>query len=497
MSVYPKELVESYCLEVISRSIVIQEKCASLLSKDFASNSPKVLATTIRKMSNYLVAAIEAIYKNIDWEIMGYEEIENYIDQLRNTDTLIRRINSHLRYIDGAQTRNLPWSIITALQSFLVKMLPNTNVRIMLRPKWNYNFSIITSDLTKLYYDELEEYSDILPDKSLDEVFSDFKNPFHIVSFPSLERKNILLYCLLGHEIGHLIARKYVDESEFLKNIKDDITKITLGKLSLKEKELPLFKEVLITEEMKVATTAWKRALEELLSDIVGALLFGPATLFSTFEFSMQFTMDQLPSDINNYYPPWRLRLRKIQEILEHTNNFFPLSNKWKFSDNLLKKVNSRYEVIKAFTSSQSDSDAINKNSVLEIVYREVEKSFINKKEKIYEELISLDMVITPDLLYAKLPHFVERLDFEIPPNAYEPSINDREPAKLVEIINASWFHKISWEDAIFTGEGTFNKDMVNKRDKMNRLTLKAIEFAELEEKYRYEYGKPSPYEIN
>ncbi len=267
--------------------------------------------------------------------------------------------------------------------------------------------------------------------------------------------------------------------------------------MSLKEKELPLFKEVLITEEMKVATTAWKRALEELLSDIVGALLFGPATLFSTFEFSMQFTMDQLPSDINNYYPPWRLRLRKIQDILERTNKFFPLSNKWKFSDTLLKKVNSRYEVIKAFTSSLSDSVAINKNAVLEIVYREVEKSFIKTKEKIYEELISLNMVITPDLLYEKLHHLVERLDFEIPPNAYEPSINDREPAKLVEIINASWFHKISWEDAIFTDEGTFNKDMVNKRDKMNRLTLKAIEFAELEEKYRYEYGKPSPYEIN
>ncbi|MBI4679992.1 MAG: hypothetical protein HY753_01965 [Nitrospirae bacterium] len=367
----------------------------------------------------------------------------------------------------------------------------------MLRPKWNYNFSIITSDLKEYYYDELLEYEDILPNMSLDEVFSDFKNPFHIISFPSLERKNILLYCLLGHEIGHLIARKYINESEFLKQTKDDITRIALNKLSIKEMDsIPLFREVFITEEMKIATTAWKRALEELLSDIVGAFLFGPASLFSTFEFSMQFTMDQLPGEMNNYYPPWRLRLRKIQEIIEHPDHFLPLPNKFKFLDSTVKKVSSRYELIKEFTGNDTDLKVINGSPLLSIVYREVDKSFITIKDKIYNELHELEMVITPDLLYKKLPYLVERIDFEIPPNAYEPSINDREPSKLVEIINASWFHKLSWKDDIFSVEGEFNKNMISVRDKMNRLTLKAVEFAELEGKYRDEYGKPSPYEI-
>jgi len=59
-----------------------------------------------------------------------------------------------------------------------------------------------------------------------------------------------------------------------------------------------------------------------------------------------------------------------------------------------------------------------------------------------------------------------------------------------VEIINAAWFHKISWEDDIFDKKGFFNDKICKKRDIMNRLTLKAIEYADLEKGFRDYYAK-------
>ena len=55
----------------------------------------------------------------------------------------------------------------------------------------------------------------------------------------------------------------------------------------------------------------------------------------------------------------------------------------------------------------------------------------------------------------------------------------------LVEIINAAWFHRVSWENNIFIDGCRFNNDILELRNRMNRLTLKAIEFADIEDDYQ------------
>jgi hypothetical protein len=56
--------------------------------------------------------------------------------------------------------------------------------------------------------------------------------------------------------------------------------------------------------------------------------------------------------------------------------------------------------------------------------------------------------------------------------------------ASLDEIINSAWKNRLSWEAEIFDDEGNFNEKYLYERKKLNKLTLKAIEYANLTKEY-------------
>jgi len=316
-----------------------------------------------------------------------------------------------------------------------------------------------------------------------------FKYPFHIISFPSLERKNILLHCLVGHELGHLISRQYFTKTlvdHYVLTIRDEIHK-TVEKTFQKTEEPELFleykKQITRHQYIEKATVAWRRGLEEILSDIVGTLLFGPAMIFSALEIAIQDNLDNLPSTINNFYPPWRLRLREILKVIQDpSQKFIPLPNSI-FSERIVECVNNQFEIIKKIVEVEDDKKRIEDNPILKIAYREIYSHISDAKDIFHDQL--KDSIVKSHDLYTKLPHLIKRIDLGIPPNAHEENIDEREPATLIEIINAVWFHKITWEDRVFDEKGVFNEDIIMKRDRMNRLTLKAIEYADIEDDYR------------
>lgn len=422
---------------------------------------------------------------------------------MRETDRRIKWLGSHLEYIDGAQTRKLPWSIVIALERFIQMLLPE--IKIMLRPLWEYNYTIDPTDLRREYLDCLADYEDIVKDP-IEDIFKEFSQPCYIVSFPSLERKNILLHCLLGHEIGHLVSREYIKESDFLDRATKRIKEISIQKVHelLRElqyekdlkKEIPLIVATIekkeIQNQLERAGNAWRRGVEEILSDIIGALLFGPAVLFSSLEFAIQNEMDHLPSTKNNFYPPWRLRLREVQKIIEE-NKFFPLPERL-FELKIEESIKKQIEIIRRITVITSDLEIINSDPILSIVYSEILQDIESIKFKLKEGAHIKNLLATPETIYKRLPHLINRLDIGVPPNASETSLNEREPVNMVEIINAAWFHKISWEDTIFEGK-EFNTKILVKRDTMNRLTLKGIEYSDIEKEYRKK-NHISPYKV-
>jgi len=493
---HPRELIEGYTLEIISRSQTIRIRCKKLLSKDFASQSPVSLIKTLERICQYLEEAAKSIYRQINWESISSEEIEVSLRNLQITDYIIRELGEEIFYLDGAITPKLPWSIVKPIEQFTKTLLPK--ITIMLRAQWVYNYSIVTTDLQEKYYSFLTEYQDFLPNIPIEKVFEDFKQPFHIVTIPSLERKNILLHCLVGHEIDHLISRTYLTDSrkeEFLKNIRSEIDSIVENLLKTNKGQNYLSKPYAMQQAIENATNAWRRGLEELLSDIIGTLLFGPAMLFSALEIAIQHDMDCKPSPNYNFYPPWRLRLREILKLIQDSfREYMPL-HVGIFTEKTLESVNKRFELIREITQNESDKKAIEDDPILKLAYREVDKD-ITKACLYFKERLK-DSIIEASVLYARLPNLIERIDNGIPPNAHESTISNREPASIVEIINAAWFHKISWEDCIFNKDGSFNEDICIKRDRMNRLTLKAIEYADIEKTYRDNISKKERYEDN
>jgi len=481
------ELTEGYVLEIISRAQSVQRRCKELLSKDFASESPKNLANALINIINFLEEATKSIFKSIDWIKINQEKIKESFILLQITDIIIKELGSHVRYIDGAQTQKLPWSLIRPIEKIIRKLLPDAEI--MLRPQWNYNYTIYTNNLYEDYLYYLSGYQNLFPAVNFSEILAPISKSFYVVSFPSIERKNILLHCLLGHEIGHLLSKNYFTkerEEDLLKSIRDRVVAIAED---LIKRELPppliipQITQQYAQNTIKRTVFIWKRGLEEILADTIGSLIFGPAVLFSTLEFSLQNTdgLDTIPSEDNNYYPPWRTRLRNMVQVIKDLK-VLPLPDDKFDSKEVLINVNKRFNLIEGIVIKTLDKMEIEKNAILKIAYEEIEKDIMKAREIYKNEL--KQSAVDPSDFFKYLPHLIKRLGYGIPPNAFEKTINERRPSTVVEIINAAWFHKLSWKDQLVDENGVFKNAVCENRDRMNRLTLKALDYSDIETEY-------------
>ncbi len=486
MSIFTPEILQDYVLEIITRSDAIRSRCLNLLSRDFASDAPIHLSKTICRICEHLKEAVRSIYASIQWD---NPSIEHNLSMLQITDYFLRTtIADNVQFIENAQTRKLPWSLINPMKTMVSKSMPE--VEILLGAQWEYNYSIQPTSLYETFYKVLSAYDTLGLSKSADDVLSDFNKHFHIVSFPSLERSNVLLHPILGHEFGHLKTLQYIDEKrehEFLETIRPDVVSFIDRSLAPDlEKQGPLFgsqfKQQLIQMQMETATAIWQKGLAEILSDIVGCLLLGPAALFAFVELAIQDLsgLDTVPNEQNKYYPPWRMRLRNMYQILQEMK-LLPLVE-WEAPDkSVLVTANRHVEWIKDITNEKSDLEAINQTELTRISYAEVLKD-IEKAKSVYRGEVASAI---PAGFYDHLPHLVQRLECGIPPNAYEPSLEKRRAVSGQEILAAVWFHRLSWQGSLLDRFGNMKPDAYDKRNRLNRLALKAIEYSFIETDYR------------
>jgi hypothetical protein len=229
-----KPELERYLLEIIVRARTAREQCGVLLESTYMSEPPRQLARAIASISDYLEKVAIAL---VDQSSAGDSEeaSKDTLALLQCVDVVLMMIYAHLRYVEGARPERLPWSTVAAFEKLVSKVLPNISV--MLRPQWNYNYSFHLSDLRAVYRQMLDEFQDFVPATNLDSsVLGDLDRPFHIIGFPALERTNILLHSLLGHELGHLLAHRFLDadrQTAFVKSVMADLN--TLAEEELME----------------------------------------------------------------------------------------------------------------------------------------------------------------------------------------------------------------------------------------------------------------------
>ena len=507
--------LQEYSLEIVARCQAGENRCKRLLGADFASDSPRSLAQTLFNIFGYLSRVAAAMVTTVNWK--GPEDlIEKATKNLRILDWQVKEFGAHIRYVESARTDRLPWQVIPAFEKLVDVLRPGAKV--MLRPMWQYNYATIVSDLREVYLNELQEYEYYTPDTDVEsKIVHPLGSAFHIISFPSLERDNILLHTVIGHELGHLIATQLVEQAknDFLKHVQGQIDAATDAELSsegITGQNAPLlyqqYRAERITENSTICLKFWERAMEEILADVVGAILFGPAALFSTFEVALQSGFDLSPSERNEYYPPWRTRIREVLTVVDAEGGALlsaqpdlfrmpePISLLERAKalginrDSRSALINERVQTIRDTATSTSDRKAVSYNAFAAIAYGAL-RPFVDSATVKIKDVVG-KRAFTEAQLTSTLPLLIERLDAGVTPNA-EHDMPSRRLSKvaLVDVLNSAWFHKASLAVAPSTKE---DRDLLESvRSQRNRLTLKAVEFASLAEEHPLRPTRTAP----
>jgi len=467
--------VDSFVADAVSRCRSVEQRARLLGQQEFASPNPSLLATLIARMAKAL--SVELIALRGDYT----DDPANALIQIRFLDHFAKELGAHLRYIDGAKTTSLPWSITKPLESLLARFVAQRTV--MLRPQWKYNYTISTGDLGEYYREHLVP---ILSATALDQLFTGFPRGFHIVSFPSIERKSALLHCDLAHELGHLIAEDYIrqESTEFVgllsERVREHLTRLNESRTPKLE---PLFLQVEVSEHIDRALQVRRRALEELVSDMFACKLLGPAALFALHAVAMSFPLDLLPVSRSAYYPPWRMRLRLAIRVIAKAG-LLPSQNStghtFSSMDQLQDRTAAVLDELNTAVAATSDVAKISSDWLVSLAYESVERALPMAEAFVDGEHGAKFMFA--ERLYAESYGLVDRLIEQIPPNE-TGSGEETQPASLEAILNAAWFYRIAFMPAPFEA-GEIAEEFLEELETLNRLTLKAAEFAHLRTEY-------------
>jgi dCTP deaminase len=490
-----QSLVDSYQLEIVARARAAERRAERLGLDDFISDSPRNLALALHDIFEYLQKVVSAVHSRIDWANASPVEIEQDVRILRVVDDAVKYFSAHLRYVESGRTEKLPWEIIPAFEH-LVRRLTDNNAQIMLRPMWHYNYATTVTNFRDLYLRRLSPFELHLPGIDVEsKVLHRILPAFHMISFPALERENILLHSLIGHEIGHLIASRFLTAarvSAMLATVRPDVERRTDEQMREEGLTLKSLGDLFFTQRrnrrvaqnIEMVVSFWFRAVEELTSDVVGAVLFGPAALFATMEMAVQFGFDEGPSPQNSFYPPWRMRLRYVHNILTSVcpSLFEPRTESsppWLASGERDAEIFKFVADVERECSVKSDLTKIDEIALARIAYPHVDATMIEAVAFVHDSL--REFKFNEASLRLSLGKLVERLDHGIPPNESGDEQQSGVSVGLVEIINSAWFQKI-------ISHGADKEQNLDQREHLrkrrNRLTLKAIEFAYIQAEF-------------
>jgi hypothetical protein len=322
----------------------------------------------------------------------------------------------------------------------------------------------------------------------------------HIISFPYIERRFVLLHAALLHEIGHFIAQDFIvaDKSKLPKELFQRIVRgvETDGTI------LQLYKTKEISKCLAECAELRKRAVQEIGADLVAVHMLGPAALFALDSVVGIRSPDSPPSPDNRRYPPRRMRLRVC---LDEISNHLPGLVNWeqlrivtsKECQDIFARYKTYIEELRQFVSLQSDQEAMKKEAVVDIAYewlnlslgdlstfvrgRCAGKSEVGQdckwENKKFENGTGFWQTV------CNLAHM--RLGDGLPPNTLDDTTDSPVPASFEAIMNAGWLYLLSrvqpWPRS---GTADSIRDFLNSRHRLERLTLRALEVSELQSRF-------------
>lgn len=433
----------------------LQDRLIDIRAGDYPTGTPLLLAEALEKLT---ASVKETLASPTDATTTQFCLV------------LLKRLGSHLRYLDAAGAEKVPWGLIRPMERLLTQIVPSSST--MVRARWSYNYSIL--ELYDHYRDALRAF---LPPSTLQEAFGDSTHKFFVVSLPLIERGNILLHVVLGHEIGHRIAESFFNSEDKTAVLTAVTTRIGDGKWHQPDIEArgPLFalqtRQWLTDRILKVR----RRGLEEIISDMVGFYLFGPAFLFALNEFAYDDILDEVPS-AEDYYPPWRYRYRECLKAFDDTAS--SQLEKFLGNEQPAPQVKTAYTAqinyLQAIANKDSDKKAIAGNPIVIRAYNEIESALQAIPDFIKIRLGSL--IYDLDKAKSDFPLLLQRLAAGVPPNEGANGACDYRSALTI-----GWLVRLAKTPIPFDPNvpWKFEHDRI-----LSQLVHKAIEYTEISHEY-------------
>ncbi len=434
----------------------LDEICVS----DFPTGSPKEVIKLLQDILEKVTAEIDNATN---------EQILGLICRV------IQFYGQFLEYFDNAHTEQTPRGLVQILED-LAQLSPQA--KLLVWPQASYNYSI--RDILPTLKHTTEN---LLSDKDKKTLFQPFQGPINLVSFPRVERDDILVHAVFGHELGHPIADEYLQaeqgQPEYQKQLKAAHVALDTAFASefagLNTFDLFSYKKQLTDSLLKMRS----RGLQELVSDCVAVLLFGPSALFALNDIFSTCDLDTSPV-FPDLYPPARFRVRLVKKLMDQEG----------FSDQLLAVKDSDHlgsvnaslvdmlSHVDAIAANNTDIDVINNDPLLKIAYEWLDKSLPAAIQYAKDKVA--DLICRGSQLVEEVPELLERIAFGIPPN----EIGIPPKTKSVDwrsAIVAAWICKIhGLKKAGETQESMNARDI----DHLQKITLRAVEYILLQKRY-------------
>jgi hypothetical protein len=442
----------------------VKTRFEELKSRDFPNSTP-----------TEIIELIKAILELVDKGLPNADE-----KLLPLIFSLLTTYQDLLGYLDNAHTEQTPRGLVCILRQLLQQTSKDSTF--FASPQAAYNYGI--ADVQPYIIGPLKN---LIASQDLLNLPKIATSPIRLILFPRAERDNILAHAVFGHEIGHIIAAEYLAHeattATFQTSLKDAIdeavTRTSVGPSGNRANN-PLNTLASRVRIQSRLSEIRKRAMEELISDYVGVLLFGPSALLASYEI---FSLDDfdLPPVPREHYPPSRYRLRFMFEALKQ-EGFVDAINilaGTPGANGSILALKSAFDRVDMLAGGNDDTLALGNDPIIEVAYKWVADSLDLAKQGAQQKLPK-QLIYPHALMTAEVPELIRRLALKVPPSELGIYPKTALPAWQSALL-AGWAFTLHGKHNSPTGDVSFS---MSDYDTVRKLVLRAIEGIDLQQEY-------------
>ena len=440
---------ERFIKNLIFQSLSLDTALKPLLSVSYSSKGSRKLAKLLINLNSRIYKRLKQIIKLTNVSSKGEKgtlPLEPFQENLEITSKrlglLLSILHKFLGDVVNSQIQYSPTSFISCLENLVEKYNPGGYI--IVESAWDFNYSF--TEISQ-YIKEILVYSHI----SIDNDF-----PEHLVSlsFPRVEKENVLLHCVFAHEIGHFFNAVNGISNHIPIHIKDPEILATIPSY---------YSQLLLSIQF------WYK---ELVSDVFGIHLFGPAYFCSFAEIGLSFS---LLNEASLEHPPALMRLKLMMSVLKDLG-FLDYSQDVARTTDSVDNIN-YYKFFENWKKFLDTNQGIPTNSLYCLISKSASAVHKDIKDKVKEFI--KDNGYSADQFKSEVPPLIERVLKLIPPNEIIFKSNkDTKIPDFISIVNSCW---IVYSVKMFSlhnllGTKTW-EEKFQVKTMLNNLALKAIEY--------------------